>query len=168
MTTHILPMLPASDYDQRSYGILLRSALVYQVRNAPGERRPAHRVHNPGYPHRIVVWDNTIRPNTDPDSYSEHTGHKIGRGRFVDPHRRGTDEEISVLLSSEEISISPNRSRPATGDVRSGQQYAQEDILTIGDTVQLQMADSLSEEYQIQTRPLANPVLVPVRLLAAD
>lgn len=166
MATHIIPVLPTSD-DRRRYGITHQSALVYRVMNAPGERRVSFRLHNPEYPHRILVWDNTGRPNTDPETRDEH-GRNAGPGRYLDPSRKGTDAETTVRLSSESTAISPNRSRPATGDPRSGQQYAQDVVLTVGDYVILESTEGLSEPYVIRTRPLADPELVPVSLLAAS
>ncbi len=160
MATHILPVLPASDYDRENYGIKDRSALVYRVQNQPGERRAVKRLHNPEYPHRVAVWDNTIRPNTDPESWSDHAG-RVGPGRYVSPSRKGTDAEWSVYLSAESMGISPNRSQPDTGDIRSGQMYADE-ILTVGDHVVLQSPEGMSETYVITIRPLADPELVPL------
>jgi hypothetical protein len=167
-TTHIIPVLPADEYTQKTYGIRYESALVYRVKNAPGEKRPARRVHNPEYPHRVKVWDNTIRPNADPEAPGSMGHGKIGPGKYVSPKRKGTDAEQDVYLTAESVALSPNRSRPETGDIRSGQQYAEDAVLTVGDFVILHSPEGLSEVYVIRVEPSADPVLVPVSSLIAE
>lgn len=147
----LIEMTVGSDNDQ-TYGIRLRSAHVYRI-SGKG-------THNPNFPHRINVWDNTIRPNTDPERFVPALGRKVGPGAFIDPHGHGTDDMLTVMTSAEATAITNNGTN--TGSVASGQVYA-DTRLTIGDRVVLVFPDGgLSRVYTITARPLANPDLIPV------
>ena len=75
---------PASPDRRKSYGVMWEGTTVH--------RCTGPNVHNPGYPHRVHVWDNTRRPQPD------------GTG-WLDPHNDSTSRAVSVLLESESICI---------------------------------------------------------------
>lgn len=147
-----IEMAIASEYDQRNYAIRLISAHVYRV--------TGRNVHNRSHPHRIKVWDNTGRPNADPERWSEFLGRKIGPGRYIGPDGRGTDAEVSVTTSAEAVAITNNGTN--TGTVASGQVYAETELV-IGDEVLLVLPSGATMGPAVLTaRPVADPVLVPV------
>lgn len=150
MTTHVIRMVAASE-NRRSYGITHRSANVYQM--------TGRGLHNRHAPHRVQVWDNTGRPNTEPDRWNDHSG-KPGPGQYLDPFGKGTDSPVTVTTSAEATAITSNGTN--TGTVASGQVYAS-DALTVGDYAVLLYPDgSTSDPYQITAQFLADPRLVPV------
>lgn len=150
MTT-IIELREAKDYDRDTYGITHRSAFVYDVTGP--------RLHNRHFPHRVTVWNNTVRPNTKPDEWSEYSG-RPGAGRYLDPFRKGTDDEITITLGAESFGITDNGTN--TGTFASGQVYAPE-TLQVNEFVVLKYPDGHhSDPYLIKTRPLTDPVLVPV------
>lgn len=111
MSTLIVDLVEASEYDQKLYGITHRSRHVYRV---------GPHMHNALYPHRVQVWDNTRRPNTDPERFV--SGRKVGPGAYVAPDGSGTDCEVSIVASAEPISI--DRYGTGTGTEASGQVWA--------------------------------------------
>jgi len=143
MTTTIIQLAPARDDDRTAYGITHRSAHVYRV-TGPG-------VHNRSYPHRVTVWDNTHRPN----------GARVGQGAYIDPSGKGTDADTTVTLAAEPVTI--HASDSGTGTVASGQVYSN-DALTTGQYVVLRYPDGThSDPYRVESRPLSDPCLAPVR-----
>jgi hypothetical protein len=151
MTTILIPLRPGSEYDRTSYGITHRSEHVYRVTGKG--------VHNRSFPHRVQVWDNTVRPNTDPDQLTEFTG-RVGPGAYIDPQGKGTDAATTVTTSAESIAIT--RTGANTGTAVSGQVYAPH-TMTIGDYILLVYPDgTLSDPYVLTARPLGDPGLVPV------
>jgi hypothetical protein len=149
--TILITLLPGSDYDRERYGITHRSEHVYRVAGKG--------VHNRSHPHRIQVWDNTVRPNSDPDRLTEFTG-RVGPGAYIDPQGKGTDDPITVTTSAESIAIT--NSGRNTGTEPSGQVYAPQ-TLTIGDYVVLTYPDGwLSQPYVLTARPLGDPGLAPL------
>jgi hypothetical protein len=134
-----IELQPARD---NTYGIMFQSAHVYRMAG-PG-------LHNRAFPHRIVVWDNTVRPNT---------GGRTGPGTYVDPNGKGTDAPTSWLTSSESVTITNGGTN--TGTVASGQVYA-DDTLRVGGRVQLAYPDGTTSAPMVLTaRPLADPALIP-------
>lgn len=151
MTTVIIPLRRATDYERESYGITYRSEFVYSM-TGPG-------LHNPHSPHRITVWDNTVRPNTEPWKYNQYSG-KPGAGRYLSPDRKGTDLTTSVLTSAESTTIASHGSN--TGTPASGQVYAAKALAIAGFAV-LQYPDgALSDPFVVASRSLNDPELIPV------
>lgn len=153
MTT-IIDLRAATAYEADSYGITARSSYVYLITGKG--------LHNRNSPHRITVWDNTVRPNPHPGQtrWTEF-GQIGGDGQYLDPNNKGTDEPVSVTTSAEATVITAHGAN--TGTEASGQVYADE-TLTVGETVRLRHPDgTLSGPYVVTTRPLADPDLVPVR-----
>lgn len=149
--TKIVELNEASAYDRKHYGITYRGAFIYHVTGKG--------LHNPTSPHRVTVWDNTVRPNTDPDAYSQYSG-KAGPGAYLDPSRKGTDEPVSVYLGAESTIITANGTN--TGTKASGQVYADE-TLEVGGFVLLRYPDgTLSNPFRVTARPVSDPVLIPV------
>ncbi|GIE98951.1 hypothetical protein [Paractinoplanes rishiriensis] len=151
MSTVLIGMLPGSDYDRTTYGITHRSAHVFRVTGTG--------VHNRCYPHRVQVWDNTGRPNTDPGRFTEFTG-RVGPGAYIDPCGKGTDTPVTVTTSAEAVAVTNNGTN--TGTEASGQVYAPETI-AMGDVVILVYPGGLlSEPYVLTARPLGDPRLTPL------
>lgn len=143
MTT-IINLLEA-DVHAKRYGVTHKSDAVYSV--------TGKKVHNPTFPHRITVWDNTGRLNTTPDKWNEFSG-KPGPGAYLDPSGKGTDAQVSFTLDAESVVI-------AAEPVQSGARYSREGLRP-GDTVQLRYPDgTLSPELVVTTRYTADPVLIP-------
>ena len=138
MTT-IIDMVEADSYRREGYGITHTSRYIYRVEGARGD------VHNPVFPHRVKVWDNTVRPD--------------GSGKYIDPNGKSTDSPVSVLTSAGPLAITSSGTN--TGTAASGRVYA--DVpLTIGETVRLRWPDgSLSDPYVVTPVPLDDPALVP-------
>lgn len=152
MTT--VTIADATAYERDTYGITGRSAYVYRVAGKG--------LHNASFPHRVVVWDNTCRPNLHRGEpvrmVGEHGKREGGPGAYVDPHGRDTDSPLSVLLSSESVAITAHGAN--TGAAASGQVYAAE-TLRVGDAVTLVRADGTElGAYVITARFLGDPVLV--------
>lgn len=146
-----IEMCPGDKTDG-TYGICFRSVFVYRI-NGKG-------IHNPTFPHRINVWNNTSRLNSDPDRFSPAIGRKVGPGRYISPHGHGTDDMMTVTTSAESTAITNNGTN--TGTVASGQVYADR-ALTIGERIVLLLpGGSNSGPFVITARPCADPVLVPV------
>ncbi len=143
-----IPMFTDAYY-AREYNLIYKSEYVYRVRGA---------THNPSSPHRIQVWDNTDRKNTQPGEWNAHTGRKNGTGAYIDPRGYDTDHETSVLMSAESSVITNTGTN--TGTRASGQVYA-EGSLSIGDRVQLVLPDgSESVVYVLTAVPMRDPILV--------
>ena len=112
MIIHNIPLVATSDYDQKTYGIRYHSQYVYRVAGSAS-------------PTRIVVWDNTVRPNArDGQSvrYGNYGPIDGGNGRYLDPHHNATDVPFSFLVSPEASVISAHGD--GTGSKASGQVYA--------------------------------------------
>jgi len=120
--------------NEATYGITHKSTTVHKV---TGKR-------DGSYPHRVVVWDNTGRPNTEPDRWNEYSG-KPGPGQFLDPRRKGTDEPTSILLTAEAVVIDAYGT--GTGTPGSGQVYGAP--LAVGQTVTLRYPDGSTATYTI-------------------
>jgi hypothetical protein len=150
MTTTIIQMGRGSASDA-GYGILFVSDYVYPI--------TGRGVHNPEHPHRIQVWDNTIRPNTNPDEPTQ-SGGKRGPGRYISPDGKGTDNPISVLAAAE-VKVW-DRYGTSTGTPGSGQQF-EPVMLRPGSFVVLAgPTGALSDPMQVTARSLADPELVPL------
>jgi hypothetical protein len=139
-----IDLIPASDYYTEHYGQLFESVTRHTV--------TGKNVHNRSFPHRIAVWDNTRRPNTDPTRRVD--GRPVGEGRYVDPFGRGTDADRSFLLSAQSIVIAATPTeRPERGET-----------LTVGDTVQLRYPDgTVSGPMTVTSGFLADPGLIPAQ-----
>lgn len=154
MTTVIVPLRAASEYESATYRILSRSEFVYHMAGAG--------LHNRHSPHRITLWDNTGKPNPDnggPIKYGDYgplpTG---GNGAYIGPDNRATDFPLSVTTSAESTVITNNGTN--TGTVASGQVYAPE-TLAIGDVVIFRLPDgTLSDPWRIRERSLSDPDLI--------
>lgn len=145
----IIDLVPASAYDRENYGILFDGAALHTM--------TGRGVHSRHHPHRIQLWDNSIRPNNDPEFWSEFSG-KRGPGAYVGPDGKGTDAQLSIVLNAQAVVISAY----ADPDALS---YG--DALAIGDVVQLRYPDgTVTGAWQITARDLADPVLVPVDMPA--
>jgi hypothetical protein len=111
-----IPMVPATDYDLKTYSVIGVSESVY---------RTAHSTS----PTRVKVWGNTHRPNPrngQPVRYGDFGPRDGGNGKYLDPSNRATDQEISVLLSTECSILSAHGD--STGTKASGQVYAPETL----------------------------------------
>lgn len=112
MTHFMIPMVAGDKRDQ-GYGIRAKSAFVYDTTKSH-------------YPTRLVLWDNTGRPNKrngEPVSYTNYGPRDGGNGRWLDPSNRATDDMLTMLLTTESIGISSDTSMN-TGQPGSGQVYA--------------------------------------------
>ncbi len=157
MTTALISLAPGSDYDRERYGITHHSTHVFRVTGKG--------VHNRSHPHRVQVWDNTLRPNTDPDRLTEFTG-RVGPGAYLDPQGKGTDSPITVTTSAEAVAVT-NDGR-TTGTEASGQVWAPETV-AIGDFVALVYPDgTMSDPYRLTARPLGDSGLTPVTVLTPE
>lgn len=116
-------------------------------------------MHNPDAYHRLTLWDNSIRPNVGPLYGPEASGSmgmgKIGEGKYVSPHRTGTNHRFSYLWATE-ITVISNYVNDVT--------KRNETELTVGDVLELDFKDfdfPRSIRVVIESRPLANPVCIP-------
>lgn len=138
------------DRNAQSYGIRFRSKFVYRFTGTG--------LHNPSSPHRVNVWDNTGRPNTDPDRFKPALGRKVGPGAYIDPRGHGTDHATSILTNAESTIMTDNGTN--TGTEASGQVYADVTIRT-GESVMLRAPDgNVTGPYRLTTRFLSDPVLI--------
>jgi hypothetical protein len=140
MSEIIIPMAEATEYDRSRYGssrygITHRSAFVYRTTQS----------HSPT---RIVAWSNVHRLNARDGqtvAWGEYGPIDGGNGRYLDPHRNATDNEVSVLISTESTSI--DRYGTGTGTAGSGQVLWGPDVkLAEGDTLILRYAGTGVEE----------------------
>lgn len=125
MTHFKIQMSPVSQ-SSMGYGIRAKSMYVYET----------VRSH---YPTRVVLWDNTGRPNKrngEPVRYGEYGPRDGGNGRWLDPHNKATDDMLTILLSTESIGISSTPGM-STGQRGSGQEWAIADKMRDGDTATL-------------------------------
>jgi hypothetical protein len=162
MTTHLIPMVPAPAARTENYGITHLSQFVYHTTGKG--------LHNRSFPHRIVVWDNEIRPRNDnAESNQYRPQHHLRHldGAYIDPSGRPTDDLVTVLLDAESMAIT--NSGTNTGTVASGQVYSHTGPLMVDDFVVLVWpSGDLSAPYRVTARSLADPELVPIaNLLAA-
>lgn len=146
--------LNLGDQRDESYGIAFRSKFVYRV--------SGRGLHNPTYPHRLKVWDNSNRLNPrngERVRYGQYGKIDGGDGKYLDPNHNATDSEFSYLLGAESTVLA---GRYSTGSADSGQVYAKE-LLEVGEFVVLRYPDgTLSDPFRIAARSLADPELVPV------
>ena len=136
-------MRHSTDYEESVYGILARATHDHRIKGAKHNRRARF---------MITVWDNTIRPNPHPGEvkYLQY-GSIGGDGQWLDPHNRGTDDEISVTTSAQATCITSSR-------VRTGPEEGVE--LAIDQTVMLRLPGG--EElgpYVIRQKALHDPHL---------
>jgi hypothetical protein len=127
-TVTVIEMSVASDYQQTTYGILFESTFVHEI---PEDRN------NRSYPHRFKVWSNVNRPNKWPEGEWTDFGFRGGPGAYVDPNNKGTDEAMSVTISTEAMCISAHGD--STGTKASGQVWG--DVVHAGDVVTLRTPD---------------------------
>lgn len=133
---HLIVMTPATAYRTEHYGITHTSDYVYLNPRAGN------------FPTRVVVWDNTRRVNPDPGGpvqFGQYgplpTG---GDGKYIDPSNRATDDELTILLTPESVTIDAYGT--GTGTRGSGQLWAPDgEILRDGDTVRLIFVDPVGE-----------------------
>lgn len=112
---HTISMV-AVNANAMGYGIRAQSEFVYRATDH--------------YPVRVVLWDNTSRPNDGHIAYA-------GDGRWLSPNNKATDDMLTILLSPESIGISSNRDM-TTGQPGSGQVYDRNaERLMDGDTATL-------------------------------
>ncbi len=135
---HTIPMVPA-DAREASYGITHKSQYVYRTSKS-------------GYPTRIVRWSNTGRlngRNGQPVRFGEVGPIDGGDGQYLDPRNRATDNPVTILVSTEDITIDAYGT--GTGTVGSGQVYAPRgEILRPGETVTLTYGDDTSGPYPVR------------------
>lgn len=155
MSTAIIPLKAATEYRTESYGVLFEGMFVHRVTGKG--------LHNRSYPHRVVVWDNTRRPNPrngEPVRYGQYGKLDGGDGKYLDPNHNATDAEQTFILDAECISITADRT--GTGHPQSGQVYAPVE-LEVGQYVVLIYPDgTTSDPMVIKARPLADPELAPL------
>jgi hypothetical protein len=124
---HTMVLDTSTRYDQEHYGVMYRGRHVYQTTKSTA-------------PTRLVVWDNTKRPNPDNGKQLGDTleaGDRRGntatrwaidsghtRGRYLDPMNRPTDSRYSLLLTPESSAMCAD-TRMNTGQPGSGQVYSQ-------------------------------------------
>jgi hypothetical protein len=134
MQAHHTIVLDTGNARDASYGIKYRGRNVYSTRKS----------HSPT---RLVVWDNTGRPNPDLGkglgdklrngnvltTYTVGQGH--GTRRYIDPQGNPSDEPITILLTPESSVICAD-TRMNTGQPGSGQVYAP-GVLADGDSATL-------------------------------
>lgn len=126
----VVEMVQASEYHRKEYGIMYESARVFRV-NGKG-------LYNPGHPHRITVWDNTVRPNGN------------GEGRYIAPDGKGTDDLVTITVDAQAM---------ASGDSINYSAV----VLTLGQALRLfGPGDEISSHYEIRARKMADPILVPI------
>lgn len=129
-TIHEINLIPTDAYRRDTYGVILESESRHTV--------TGRGVHNPGYDHRIDVWEN--RPARD------------GSGGLVDPHGKRTEDTYSYLLKACATVITARREvRPPQGPT-----------LKIGDVVRLKISGYSIGEYQIRAKMLHDPHLTLV------
>jgi hypothetical protein len=155
MSTAIIPMKAARKDRQDSYGVLFEGMFVYDVTGKG--------LHSRHHPHRVVVWDNTRRPNPrngEPVRYGQYGKLDGGDGKYLDPSRNATDAEQTIILDAESIAITSNGTN--TGTAASGQVYGPV-TLTVGQYVVLIYPDgTTSDPLVITARPLRDPELLPI------
>lgn len=108
---HTLVLDESTAYDKEHYGIIYRGRHVYRTTKSSA-------------PTRLVVWDNTHRPNDGsriPIVVRRIAG-EVHEGKYLDPHNEPTDERYSLLLSPESSAICAD-TRFNTGQPGSGQVY---------------------------------------------
>ncbi len=146
MATVEIALKAATAYRTEHYGISFEGATLHNV--------TGRGVHNPSFPHSVTVWDNTVRPNSEPEFFNSFIGRKTGPGRYVDPSGRGTDNPTTIIFGSESVVISavPDPDRKAYGSP-----------IKINDTVRLILpnGDTMGE-YVVTARFLDSPILVPI------
>lgn len=130
---HEVMLEEAPDQRQR-YGIRFLSEHGFTVRGK--------NVHNPAFPHRVTVWNNEHRPNTNPDRH--------GDGRYVDPDGQATNDAWTVYLSAESIVI-------AAEPVQRAALWPAD--LHIGDAIILRFPDGQNMTGTIQARVLYDPII---------
>ena len=124
MTEHTITVRPATD-DSTHYGVTHKSERVYRTSKS-------------NYPTRVVVWDNTRRPNPrngEPVRYGEQGRLDGGNGRYLDPRNRATDDTVTVLLTTESIVLDAYGT--GTGTPRSGQVWAEGEPIRPADRITL-------------------------------
>ncbi len=142
----------ASAYWTEHYGVLYKSRHVYSTT----------RSHSPT---RIVVWDNTCRPNPDKGKglgdrlhggnvLTRHSAPGTATAAYTDPHGKPTDDPVTILLSTESTVICAD-TRFNTGQAGSGQVYAT-DGLGDGDTATLVYPDGSTIEVVLRFPPHNN------------
>lgn len=139
MTVLTVPMIPR---DTDVHGVTATSEFVYRVGFG----------FNRGFPHRVVVWDNTTRPNTDPVLRQGPCGMRGGPGAYIGPDGRGTDDTVTVWLSAESVSIT--NSGTNTGTPKSGQVYA--DVAPLSVSTEL---DVSGRRYRVIGEGALTPVV---------
>ena len=131
----VIRLAYATDYDREQSGITHRSEFIYRISGRNTSRDP----------HRVLVWDNTVRENSPdhphkygPDAPGAFGVGKIGPGKYVSPKRKGTDEPVSFTWQRECSVITNNGTN--TGTPASGQVWSPI-TLSVGDTVILAYPD---------------------------
>lgn len=129
---HRIELVEGDEYRRKHYGIEFTSAYVYRAQGNAG-------------PVRVQVWSNTQRPNPHPGETKWGAMGPIGGdGKYLDPQNKGTDEEVTVLLSPESVVISAHGD--STGTAASGQLYAEDrSLLETGDVLVLVYPDGREE-----------------------
>jgi len=132
MTTYSLDLVPASDYDRASYGILLTSATQHDF--------TGRGIHNPHHRHTLQVWDNSRRPNREAEGAAGQA--------YLDPQHQPTDQRYSFRWSphANVISLHQVDVLPAVGPT-----------LRLGDVLTLNIHGYVIGEIQCRARSLQNP-----------
>lgn len=124
---HYMIIMEGVPESRMGYGIRAESKYVYRTNKS----------HSPT---RVVVWDNTGRPNKrngQPVEYGNYGPKDGGNGRWLDPHNKATDDMLSIELTPEASVICANTDMN-TGQPGSGQVYDKDaDVLRDGDTATL-------------------------------
>lgn len=146
----VIDLVDTDEYQRSNYDKTHTGLVRHRVTGA--------NLHNPSFPHRVQVWTNVNRPNPHPGERKwTEFGSIGGDGRYLDPRHQGTDDETTVYLSSESISILASYTEQDIAERREGP------ALAIGEHVQLRYPDGhLSGVYEIVNQRFSDPILVPV------
>lgn len=146
-TNPTIDLALASEYRRTTYGVEYESTTLHKMTGKG--------LHNPSFPHRIDVWDNTRRPNPrngQPVRFGDYGPVDGGNGRYLGPDRRATDDEQTFTVSAQSVMLAarPVERAPYGAD------------LAVGQTVTVRYPDGRTVDMVVTARQLADPVLVPV------
>lgn len=117
MNTHSVSLVPVTDYDRNTYGIVAQSHYVYRTTKSSS-------------PTRVVIWDNAKRDQ--------------GQGMYLDPHNKLTSARYTILLTTECTAITSNGTN--TGTEASGQVWA-DSIIRDGDLIELNTGTGIDGQF---------------------
>lgn len=131
-------LIPADPYREQHYGVILTSECHFTV--------VGRGIHNPSFPHNVVVWDNSRRCTGD-DAY-------------LDPNNHPTDQRYSYLLDPQSVCITAH---PTARDMVPTYPVP----ISLGTVVELAIHGYVIGEFVAGALPLQNPHLLPVARVTA-